>query len=106
MVNSFVSGAYVYQLPLLAVLQSEYTATKQLLGQQQERYSALQAEHSQLSERYHQSEKLVSQLESDLSLVRPLLPPRDVSVSQILGVFIYFACRVIQMLLGPPLKNY
>ncbi|XP_065890443.1 protein CASP-like [Dysidea avara] len=59
------------------MLQSEYTATKQLLGQQQERYSALQAEHSQLSERYHQSEKLVSQLESDLSLVRPLLPPRD-----------------------------
>jgi len=66
--------------PLPAVLQSEYTATKQLLGQQQERYGALQAEHSQVLERYHQSEKLVSQLESDLSLVRPLLPPRDVSV--------------------------
>ena len=56
-------------------------AVKQTLEQQQERYSALQAEHSQLSEHHQQSKQLITQLESDLSLVRPLLPTGDVSVT-------------------------
>ena len=94
-------------MPHPAVLQSEYTAAKQLLGQQQERYGALQAEHSQLLERHHQSEKLVSQLEADLLLVRPLLPSRDVSVSLMLDACcLSSSCRVIWMFLGLPLKSY
>jgi len=54
-------------------------AAKQMLEQQQERYVALQAEHSQLLERHQQNKQLIIQLESDLSLVRPLLPTGDVS---------------------------
>lgn len=65
----------------LTALQSEYTTTKQALEQQQERYSALQAEHSQLLEQHQQNKQLITQLESDLSLVRPLLPTGDVSVT-------------------------
>jgi len=109
-VDKFVCPVHVFttiHTTSSTVLQSEYTATKQLLGQQQERYGALQAEHSQLLERYHQSEKLVSQLESDLSLVRPLLPPRDVSVSLIqVCLCACLACRVTQKQSGPLLKNY
>lgn len=56
-------------------------ATKQTLEQQQERYGALQAEHSQLLEQVQQNKQLITQLESDLSLVRPLLPTGDVSVN-------------------------
>lgn len=56
-------------------------AAKQTLEQQQERYGALQTEHSQLLERHQQNKKLITQLESDLSLVRPLLPTGDVSVT-------------------------
>ena len=74
--NSFLS--------CLLALQSEYMATKQALEQQQERYGALQAEHSQLLDHHQQNNLLIAQLESDLSLVRPLIPSSDVSVTPIL----------------------
>lgn len=79
-----VCGSYL-ALPVyiifLTALQSEYTSTKQILEQQQERYGALQAEHSQLLEQHQHNKQLIVQLESDLSLVRPLLPASDVSVT-------------------------
>ena len=69
--------------------------TKQMLEQQQERYGALQAEHSQLLEQVQRNKQLITQLESDLSLVRPLLPTGDVSVTSFVTTNIIFAVRVM-----------
>ena len=76
-------------------------ATKQALEQQQERYSALQAEHSHLLEQHQQSKQLVTQLEYDLSLVRPLLPTSDVSVTCFVK-----KTTVVQFLMGENIERF
>ena len=73
--SQFFSSCY------FVALQSEHTTIKQALEQQQERYGALQTEHSQLLEHHQQNKQLITQLEADLSMVRPLLPTGDVSVT-------------------------